>query len=49
MLQRAGVAGTYNRAPYERQIKNALSVWADHLQSIVSGGKRKVLHFAPRA
>jgi integrase len=42
---RAGVAGTYNRAPYERQIKNALSVWADHLQSIISGGKRKIVPF----
>src|SRR6516164_1320658 len=46
---RSGVHGVYNRAPYERQIKNALSVWTDHLRSLMSGGKRKVLHFAPRA
>ena len=46
---RAGVAGIYNRATYGPEVRNALSVWADHLQSIVSGGNRKVLHFAPRA
>jgi integrase len=43
---RSGVHGVYNRAPYERQIKNALLVWNDHLRSLISGGgKRKILSF----
>ena len=46
---RRGVAGTYNRAKYEKQIKVALSIWGDHLQSIISGGERKVVPFAPPA
>jgi integrase len=42
---KAGVAGIYNRATYEPEVRNALAVWAEHLQSIISGGKRKVLSF----
>jgi integrase len=40
---RAGIAGVYNRAKYEKQIRIALSIWGDHLQSIISGGERKVV------
>jgi integrase len=32
---RAGVAGTYNRASYDRAKRAALSLWADHLMEIV--------------
>jgi integrase len=42
---RAGVAGIYNRSPYEREVAAALALWADHLESIVTGTERKVLAF----
>lgn len=32
---RAGVAGVYNKSPYEREVKAALSLWADHIQKLV--------------
>lgn len=37
---RAGVAGTYNRAQYGSEKREALERWAAHLATIVSGGKR---------
>jgi integrase len=40
-----GVAGVYNISPYEREVRNALATWADHLASIISGGERKILQF----
>ena len=45
---KAGVAGTYNRSRYEKQVRAALSIWCDHLQSIISGSGRKVLPFQPQ-
>ena len=42
---RGGVAGIYNRAKYARQIRSALSLWDDHLGSLIEGGKRNVLSF----
>jgi integrase len=42
---RRGVAGDYNRAKYARQIRSALALWDDQLQSIISGGKHKVVPF----
>jgi integrase len=42
---RAGVAGTYNRSPYEREVRNALASWHDHLRTITAGGERKILPF----
>ena len=32
---KGGVAGIYNRAKYERQMRVALAVWADHIRLIV--------------
>ena len=32
---KSGVAGIYNRATYEAEIKRALAMWADHLMAIV--------------
>jgi integrase len=32
---RAGVAGVYNRSPYEKDVRAALTMWADHLAGIV--------------
>jgi integrase len=42
-----GVAGVYNRSPYEREVRAALALWADHLRTLVAGGERKVLSFVP--
>jgi hypothetical protein len=33
---RAGVAGIYNRARYEGEMRQALQRWADHIHSITS-------------
>jgi integrase len=42
---KAGVAGVYNRSSYERETRAALARWADHLRSVVEGGKRKIVPF----
>jgi integrase len=44
---RAGVAGVYNRSPYEREIKAALAMWHDNLRTIIEGGERRVVNFKP--
>jgi hypothetical protein len=33
----------YNRSHYEREVRAALAMWADHVRSIVEGGERKIL------
>jgi integrase len=43
---KAGVAGVYNRSAYTREMRNALSIWSDHIASITSGNARKVLQFS---
>jgi integrase len=40
-----GVAGIYNKSPYEREVRNALATWHDHILALVSGTERKVLNF----
>jgi integrase len=40
---KAGVAGVYNKATYEREMRAALLMWADHLRSIIDGDGRKVV------
>ena len=40
---KAGVAGIYNRASYEREIKAALALWAYHLQAIVEGRETNIV------
>jgi integrase len=42
---RAGSAGVYNRSHYEREVRAALALWADHVRALVEGGERKVLAF----
>ena len=39
---KAGVAGIYNRATYDAEIKRALAVWADHLLAIIENRKSNV-------
>jgi integrase len=46
---KAGVAGVYNRSSYQREVKTALAIWADHVASIVGGGERKILQFPTEA
>lgn len=40
---KAGVAGIYNRASYEKEKRAALVLWADHVQALASGAPRKIL------
>jgi integrase len=40
---RAGVAGIYNRASYEREKAVALDLWAEHLMAIVEGREATVV------
>jgi len=40
---KAGVAGIYNRSSYERETRNALAMWADHVASITQNTKRTII------
>jgi len=40
---KAGVAGIYNRASYQPEIKTALAMWADYLHATIVGGERKII------
>jgi integrase len=40
---RGGISGVYNKATYAPEVRSALLMWADHLQSIVNGGDRKII------
>jgi integrase len=40
---KSGVAGIYNRSSYEREVRNALATWHDHVRTLVEGGERKIL------
>ena len=42
---KAGIAGTYNRSRYEKQVAAAMSIWCSHLESLIGGGERKVVAF----
>jgi integrase len=42
---RRGVAGVYNRSLYEREVRNALAQWEDHVRALVEGGERKILTY----
>jgi integrase len=46
---RKGVAGVYNRSPYEREVRAALALWEDHLRTLVEGGERKILQLPQTA
>jgi len=41
---RKGVAGVYNRSSYEREVRAALALWADHVRTIFEGDARKIIH-----
>jgi integrase len=40
---RRGVAGVYNRSPYEREVTAALAMWAEHVLALVEGRQSKVV------
>jgi len=40
---KGGVAGIYNRASYEREKREALNLWAEHLLAVVEGRKPVVV------
>jgi integrase len=43
-----GPAGIYNRSSYEREVRAALALWADHVRSITTGVTPKVVAMVPR-
>jgi integrase len=45
---KAGVAGIYNRSSYEREVRAALALWADHVNALITGGARKVVALHPK-
>lgn len=40
---RRGVAGTYNRSAYTREVKTALAMWADYLHANIVGAERNII------
>jgi hypothetical protein len=40
---KAGVAGIYNKAAYEREKRQALAIWADHVMAAVEGRASNVV------
>jgi len=45
---KAGPAGIYNKSSYQREVRNALAMWADHVAALVEGGERRVVNFQPQ-
>jgi len=43
---RRGVAGTYNKSIYEREVRAAMALWSDHVCALVEGNERKIVAFA---
>ena len=47
---KSGVAGIYNRSSYDREVKTALALWADHIHSIANAGtERKIIQYPAMA
>jgi integrase len=44
---KAGVAGVYNKATYEREMRAAVLLWAEHLRAIIAGEDCKVVPLRP--
>jgi hypothetical protein len=40
---KAGVAGIYNRARYDKEKRAALDLWAEHVMALVEGRKAVVV------
>jgi integrase len=46
---KGGIAGIYNRATYEREVRAALGLWHDHIRALAGGGERTIVPFASPA
>ena len=46
---KAGVAGIYNKATYAVEKRQAIALWGQHVDNLVSGRKGKVAVFRPQA
>jgi len=46
---KAGVAGIYNRASYQPEVKTALAMWADYLHANIAGSERKIIPMLAKA
>jgi integrase len=42
-----GIAGTYNRSSYAREVRAALGLWADHVRALATGGETKIVMMLP--
>jgi integrase len=42
---KAGVAGIYNRGLYEKEVRDAMLRWSDHIRAVVEGTEHKVVAF----
>jgi hypothetical protein len=40
---KGGIAGVYNRATYDKEKREALNLWAEHVMALVEDRKAKVL------
>jgi hypothetical protein len=40
---KGGVAGIYNRASYDKEKREALNLWAEHVMALVEGRKATVV------
>jgi hypothetical protein len=40
---KGGVAGIYNRATYDREKRDALNLWGEHVMALVEGRKAVVV------
>jgi integrase len=40
-----GVAGTYNRSVYAKEVRAAMALWSDHIRSLIDGDEHKVVAF----
>ena len=40
---KAGVAGIYNKSPYEREVRDAMLRWSDHVRAVITGKEHKVV------
>jgi integrase len=45
---KSGVAGIYNKSSYEREVRAALAMWADHVRTLATGGEHKVVALQAR-
>ena len=40
---KSGVAGIYNRASYQAEVRTALAMWADYVHANIAGAEREII------